>query len=327
MHVVGLILSSFLLISYATLPVQATRRAYLNIVLLIGIMLLSIGFVIPLARQPEQCYDPITPNDQTSNLTCAFGGAFVTFGGMFLVAWVLFRALFMHLQICWDWQPGNKSYIAANAVVLILTVVLTARTMARSGVSFRFGGYCHVNTGSLATFWGWLLGFGGLACLLQIATFAYCARIYLATDFRAKLDLSQGAEGLAGSSRSRTARATARRVYEALSLQWRSLTIVAVAVATTAMVCGVFVLYDERVTVQAFAQTETLAPWIVCVISSQDKDKCLQFTSSLILPEALAVATLFVLAFIGVEAFFLLCRWDMLKAWWALIRRPRTEKH
>ena len=100
MHVVGLILSSFLLISYATLPVQATRRAYLNIVLLIGIMLLSIGFVIPLARQPEQCYDPITPNDQTSNLTCAFGGAFVTFGGMFLVAWVLFRALFMHLQIC-----------------------------------------------------------------------------------------------------------------------------------------------------------------------------------------------------------------------------------
>jgi hypothetical protein len=54
----------------------------------------------------------------------------------------------------------------------------------------------------------------------------------------------------------------------------------------------------------------------------------LQYTWPIILPEALSVATLFVLAFVGVEAFLLLCRWDMLKAWWALIRRAkRTEKH
>ena len=89
----------------------------------------------------------------------------------------------------------------------------------------------------------------------------------------------------------------------------------------------VVVVYDERLTVQAFANTDTLVPWIVCVISSQDKEKCLQFTSPIILPEALIVATLFVLAFVGLEAFLLLCRWDMLKAWWALIRRAgRTEK-
>jgi hypothetical protein len=79
---------------------------------------------------------------------------------------------------------------------------------------------------------------------------------------------------------------------------------------------------------QAFANTEDLVPWIICLISSQDKEQCLQFTWPIILPEALAVATLFVLAFVGVEAFLLLCRWDVLKAWWTLIRRPgRTEKH
>ena len=93
------------------------------------------------------------------------------------------------------------------------------------------------------------------------------------------------------------------------------------------MVSLVFVVYDERLTVQAFANTDTLVPWIVCLISSQDKEKCLQFTSPIILPEALIVATLFVLAFVGLEAFLLLCRWDMLKAWWALIRRAGgTEK-
>jgi hypothetical protein len=313
-HVVGLVLSTFLLVSYLVLPVQATRHAYLNIVLLVGIMLLSLGFVIPLARQPEQCFDPVTPNGQSTSLTCAFGGAFAAFGGMFLVTWVLIRALFMHLQICWDWLPGKISYIAANAAALTVTVVLTAATLAHAGVSFRFGGYCHVNVGSLATYWGWLMGFGGLACLLQLATFAYCIKIYLTTNFNAKkADSSQAADSLTGSSRSRAARVTARRVYQALSLQWRSLMIVAVAIATTTtMVCIVFIVYDDRLTIQAFANTEDLVPWIICVISSQDKEKCLDFTWPIILPEALAVATLFVLAFVGVEAFLLLCRWDML---------------
>ena len=63
------------------------------------------------------------------------------------------------------------------------------------------------------------------------------------------------------------------------------------------------------------------------MISSQDKEQCLDFTWPIILPEALAVATLFVLAVVGVEAFLLLYRWDMLKAWWALIKKPRTEKN
>ena len=327
MHVAGLVLSSFLLLSYAVLPVQATRRAYLNIALLVGIMLLSLGFVIPLARQPEQCFDPVTPNSQSTSLTCAFGGAFAAFGSLFLVSWVLIRALFMHLQICWDWLPGKASYITANAAALVVTVVLTAATLAHSGVSFRFGGYCHVNVGSLATYWGWLLVFGGMACILQLATFAYCIKIYLTTNFKARVDSSQAAESLTVSSRSRAARATAMRVYEALALQWRSLAIVAVAIATTTMVCVVFILYDDQLTMQAFANTEDLVPWIVCVISSQDKEQCLQFTWPIILPEKLAAATLFVLAFAGVEAFLLLCRWDMLKAWLGLVRRSRTEKH
>ena len=260
-HVAGLILSAFLLLSYLVLPVQATRRAYLNIMPLVGIMLLSLGFVIPLARQPEQCLDPVTPNGQSTSLMCAFGGAFAAFGGLFLVSWVLIRALFMHLQIVWDWLPGKISYIAANATALTVTVVLTAATLAHSGVSFRFGGYCHVNVGSLATYWGWLLGFGGLACLLQLATFAYCIKIYLTTNFKAKkADSSQMAESLTGSSRSRAAKATARRVYEALSLQWRSLMIVAVAIATTTMVCIAFIVYDDRLTKQALANTEDLVP-------------------------------------------------------------------
>jgi hypothetical protein len=218
------------------------------------------------------------------------------------VTWVLVRAFFMHLQIVWDWLQGKISYLVANAVALIVTIILTARMLHNSDVSFRFGGYCHVNVGSLASYWGWLLGFCGLACILQLATFAYCIKIYLTTSFNAKkADSSHGAGSLTESSRSRAARATARRVFEALSLQWRSLMIVAVAILTTTMVCIVFVVYDKNnLTVEAFANTDDVVPWIICVIT-QDKEQCLQYTWPIILPEALSVATLFVLAFVGLR--------------------------
>lgn len=324
-HVAGLILSCFMLISYIVLPVDVTRRAYLNIVLFVGLILLELGFLIPLARQPEQCFDAVTPHGQSSSLTCAFSGAFAAFGGLFLVTWVLIRALFMHLQIRWAWVPGKISYWIANAAALVVTVVLTAATLAHSGVSFRFGGYCHVNVGSIATYWGWLLGFGALACLLQLGTFGYCIKVYLTNILHVRGDTSQ-ADSLTGSSRSRTARATARRVYEALSLQWRSLAIVAVAIFTTTMICVVFIVTDDQLTKKAFANTDELIPWIICLISSQDRNKCLHLTGSIIVPEGLAVATLFVLGFVGVEAFLLLCRVEMLKEWWGLLRHPRGEK-
>jgi hypothetical protein len=292
--------------------------------LLVGLVLFELGFVIPLARQPDQCYDPVTPNDQTSSLTCAFSGAFAAFGGLFLVTWVLIRALFMHLQICWDWIPGMMSYIAANVAALLLTIALTTATLARSGVSFRFGGYCHVNVGSLPTYWGWLLAFGGMACLLQFGTFGYCIKVYLTNIMLVRNDSQT--ESLTGSSRSRTARATARRVYQALAVQWRSLAIVTVAIVTTALVCVVFIVFDDKLTQKAFAQTDDLVPWIICLISSQDKEKCLGYTGVFILPESLAVATLFVLGFVGVEAFLLLSRFEMLKAWLKIGRRPRAQK-
>ena len=218
---------------------------------------------------------------------------------------------------------------AVPDIGIVVERVLEAISMrissVSSGVSFRFGGYCHVNVGSIATYWGWLLAFGALACLLQFATFGYCIKVYLTNILHVRQDPSQ-TDSLTGSSRSRTARATARRVYQALSLQWRSLAIVTVAIATTALVCVVFIVIDDQLTQKAFAETDTLIPWIVCLISSQDKEQCLQYTGPILLPEGLAVATLFVLGFVGVEAFLLLSRLDLFKAWVAFVWRPRTEK-
>ncbi|WPB00281.1 uncharacterized protein RHO25_004900 [Cercospora beticola] len=221
-NVAGFILCSFLLLSNAVLPSAITRRSYLNIVILVGILILELGFIVPLARQPEQCFDPVTPNGQGSDLTCAFSGAFLAFGLLFYVVWILIRSLFMHVQVCWNRTPDKIAYIAANVAAFSITISLTTATLAHTGVSYRFGGYCHIN---------------------------------------------------------------------------------------------------------AFDNVDKLIPWLLCIIETQEKEQCLNLTSPFIISENIAVATLFILSFVGIEAFFLLCRWEIFGAWWSLIRRPRWKRN
>ncbi|KAI5368390.1 hypothetical protein Slin15195_G035240 [Septoria linicola] len=318
-NVAGFILCAFLLLSTAVLPAAATRRAYLNIIILISILLLELGFIIPLAKQPEQCYDPITPHGQSSDLTCAFSGAFLAFGLMLYVVWILIRSLFMHVQICWNRTPDKISYIAANIAAFSITISLTAATLAHSGVSYRFGAYCHINVRSLATYWGWAFAFGGAACLLQLATMIYCIRVYLSSAWNKRNDPCTMSASIVGSSRTHSARAKARRVRQVLLLQWRSLTLAFLAVFTTAFVCVVFMVFDDNVRSRAFANVDTLIPWILCILETQDKERCTHLIQRLVLPQDLAVATLFILAFVGIEAFFLLCRKDVFTAWWTLL--------
>jgi hypothetical protein len=53
---------------------------------------------------------------------------------------------------------------------------------------------------------------------------------------------------------------------------------VKIAIVTTALVCVVFILFDDNLTQKAFAETDALVPRIICLISAQDKEKCLSFT-------------------------------------------------
>jgi hypothetical protein len=76
-----------LLISFYALPKQTTGRHYLTVGVIASICLLQLGFIIPLGADPEQCLDAITPNDMYSDLTCAFSGAFLLFGGFAAISW------------------------------------------------------------------------------------------------------------------------------------------------------------------------------------------------------------------------------------------------
>lgn len=117
----------------AALPSTVSRRSFLGVILLVGLMVLQLGFIIPLARKPDQCFDPVTPNGMKSSLTCAFGGGAAALGGMMTVTWIVVRALFTHLQVCWNVVISSRHFIVANVIAWSVTIGLTAAVLAKSG--------------------------------------------------------------------------------------------------------------------------------------------------------------------------------------------------
>lgn len=87
LNVVGLILLTFMLLSYVVLPTQKTRSHYLSVCLIVAVIMICLGFTIPLGANPEQCYDQITPNDMYSSMGCAWSGAFIVAGGLSAAMW------------------------------------------------------------------------------------------------------------------------------------------------------------------------------------------------------------------------------------------------
>ncbi|KAI4723946.1 hypothetical protein E4T49_08322 [Aureobasidium sp. EXF-10728] len=323
-NVAGFILCGFLLVSYLVLPAAATRRSFLNIALLAGIMIMELGFIVPRGQKPEQCFDPVTPNDMNSQNACAATGGLVVFGGMLTVCWIVVRSVFMHLQICWDIVPGRMAIVAANVAAWSVTIALTAAVLAKVGVSYRFGGYCHVNVGSTSTYWGWMIGFGGVALLLQVATFVYCAKVYLTAAMHGRQPPSSSAatNSVKSASSKRQAWTAVRRLRQVLLLQWRSLAIVALAIFVIAFVCIIFIFQVDSYTTSTFADPTKVIPWVLCILQQRDTDKCLPLIQKLILPQSMAVAVLYVIAFVGIEAFILLFKPEIFRAWWRFLKSP-----
>ena len=64
-----------------------------------------------------------------------------------------------------------------------------------------------------------------------------------------------------------------------------------------------------------------MMPWIKCVVLTQDKNQCLGLAKPLAVNENLLLAALIMLAVVGMEAFLLICRWQMITGWFHLFMR------
>ncbi|ORY65836.1 uncharacterized protein BCR38DRAFT_456530 [Pseudomassariella vexata] len=315
--VVGMICCIFLLVSWAFLPVEKTHRHYLSISLTCAIFLMNLGFIIPLAAKPDECYNEITPNSMGTSGVCAASGAFLLGGGWAGVMWIFLRSMSLHLQICWQVVVGRTfmwiSQILGWGIPVIGLIVL----LVFSGVSFRFGQTCHINhTNSLGDFWIPLLVFTGLTVIIQFATFGYCIKVYLAS----LADSSASTEGsdlpaYSNSIRTMTPRQAYRRVRRVIQLQWRGIVIVMIIMCDVVFFAVVFVFQDNTLEVVKKSPTKAL-PWTICLIAANgDKNQCLDEASDLTVNLPTIVAVLILLACNGMWLVLLLGRWTMVTGW------------
>ncbi|GAB1310080.1 Frizzled/smoothened-like sans CRD protein B [Madurella fahalii] len=318
-----------LLLSWAVLPVDKTFRHYLSISLTAAVMFMNLGFVIPLAGNPEQCYDTITPNSMQTSSMCAASGFFIIMGGWAGVMWVFLRALSLHLQICWQLVVGRNFMWFSQAVGWGLPAVGVVLAFILSGVSFRFGQTCHINhRNSLADLWIPLLVFAGFTIIIQFATFGYCIKVYLAS----LADNSASTEGsnlpsYTNSIRTMTPKQAYRRVRRVIALQWRGIAIVLIIIADVIFFSVVFVFQDN--TVEQVKHDQSIAmPWVTCLYFSRgDKNACLEEAKPLVVNQATVGAVLFLLGMNGIWLAFFLGRWSMITGWRdLLISVPNRSK-
>lgn len=327
----GVICCAFLLLSWAFLPVEKTNRHYLSICLTAAVLLMSLGFVIPLAASPEQCFNDITPNGMDTSKVCGASGAFLMFGGWAGVMWAFLRSLSLHLQICWQVLVGRNFMIFSQAAGWGVPILALILALVFSGVSFRFGATCHINhENSLADFWIPLLIFAGLTVIITFATFGYCIKVYLAalSDNTASTENSSSLPTYTNSVRTMNPRQAYRRIRRVIYLQWRGIAIVLIIVADVIFFSIIFVFQDN--VIQSVTHDPTVGEeWVLCLIgASGDKNKCLKEAGKLVINLATIMAVLLLLALNGVWLLFLLGRWTMVTGWFELIKTPfhRTKR-
>ncbi|KAI5920017.1 hypothetical protein F4810DRAFT_452046 [Camillea tinctor] len=316
-NVVGMVCCAFLLISWIVLPVERTHRHYLSICLTCAIVLMNLGFIIPLAGKPEQCFNQITPNGMDSSSICAASGAFLLAGGWAGVIWVFLRALSLHLQICWQLVVGRNYMWFSQTLGWGIPIIGLIILLVFSGVSFRFGATCHINhENSLADFWIPLLVFAGLTVIIQFATFGYCIKVYLAS----LADSSETTEGsgmpsYSNSIRTMTPRQAYRRVRRVIQLQWRGIAIVLIIITDVIFFAVIFVFLDN--TVEKIKDDPSISlPWAACLIAYEgDKHKCLDEANELVVSLPTVTAVLILLAMNGLWILLLLGRWSMVTGW------------
>lgn len=283
---------------------------------------MQLGFIIPLAAKPQQCYNEITPNDMNSSKTCALSGAFLIAGGWCGVMWIFLRSLALHLQICWQVVIGKIFMWGAFAAGWGIPSLGVAMALIFSGVSFRFGDTCHINhANSLADLWIPILIVAGLTVVTQFATFGYCIKVYLASlSDNSTTTNSSGTAAYTNSVRGTiTPRQAYRRIRRVIELQWRGITIVLIILVDVIFFAVVFVFMDD-LEVNALKRDSTSTPWLFCLIQNKgDKNKCLKLAQPLRVNEATVMSVLILLSLNGIWCMLLLGRLSMFKGWYELV--------
>ena len=267
-----------------------------------------------------------------SDLTCAFSGACLLVGGFAAITWVFIRSLFLHLQICWQVQPGRKFFWFSVLAGWAIPVTFATIVLILTGVSYRFGDTCHINHDkAVQDYWIPLLCFAGASTVLQFSTFGYCIRVYITAllndDIHSSSHNGSGLPSYSGSVKTVTTRQAYQRVKKVISLQWRGIVIVLIIIANVTFLAVVFVSMDN--TTEAAREDFTkLQPWLLCLVLNEgNKNACLDLVKEHVASEVTVMAVLIVLALNGIWVLVFLGRLTIIHAWIDFFKLRFGRKH
>ena len=312
--VVGLIGVTFLLASYYILPVDKTHRYFLSTSVTFAVAIMQMAFVLPLLTKPDQCFDKITPKDLSTDAKCVLSGTSLLFGGFASLMWgapaslpsllrpltlpVFLRALYIHLQICWQITTGKKFHIMAQVLGWGLPAIITLQALLVSGMSYRLGTTCMPNHhATTLDYWTPCLIVAGVTMAMQFTTMSFCIKVFISSR------LSRG--GSAGSSdNSRTpaiekaapsaAKLRYAHVRQIVIMQWRPFGVVLIIITNVIVGSIIFIMLD-RTTVLTPATLQAHTPWLIC-LALNTPDECRKLVRPIVHDVSVAGAVLFVLS-------------------------------
>jgi hypothetical protein len=290
----------------------------------------QLAFIIPLGAKPEQCYNAITPHDMHSDLSCAFSGSFLLFGGWMVVIWSFIRTLAFHLQVCWEVVLGPKFMWLAFVTGFGIPAIGMTVMLVLTGVSFRFGEICHINvTNALYDYWIPIMIFAAASLFFQSSTMIYCVHIYLRSlfDKSASTTESSGLPSYTSSVRTVTARQAYRRVRRVIQLQWRGVALVSIIIANVIFFAVVFINLDNAVAPTA-RNAKAATPWLMCLATTGgDRESCHKYANEIGPNEATLLAVVILLSLVGFWNFILFARPSMFAGWMDLLRRKARGRN
>lgn len=266
-----------------------------------------------------------------SNLSCAFSGSLLLFGGWLVVIWSFIRTMAFHLQVCWERVLGPKFMWGAFVCGFGIPAIGLTIMLILTGVSFRFGDICHINvTNGLYDYWIPVMIFAVAALFLQLSTMVYCTHIYL----RSLFDKSASTSGSSGTNLPSysasigtvTARQAYRRVRRVLKLQWRGIALTSIILGNVLFFAVVFIGLDNAVA-PTVENVKTAGPWLMCLAETGDKDLCREYAAAIGPNEATLLAVVFLLSLVGFWNFILFARPSMFAGWLDLFHRKVTRRN
>lgn len=287
-----MILCSFLMLSFAVLPSEATHRHYLSVGLLFPVLFISFAFAIPVTSNPDMCYDAITPNDMHSSLSCAWTGSLVTIGGIGSVVWVFLRSLWLHIRIFWDRELGIRFMWGSIIFGTLMPLVSLIAVLSVTGFSYRMGQTCLPNhEHALETFWIWLVIFASLAFILQIFTSGYCFYAYIRSMRRLR---SEQAVNSLESNATRRKLISWVHVKQMFLLQWRNILVSVFVIIGSISFFIVFWRQNHKLgrVFNSPGNISAIKSWVICQNSSVGDEECRKYVKDFTVNRAAVLASL-----------------------------------